>query len=60
MVHEHVTLVKKVVFLTKSKLIKMIKKRKKQLPSQIFALNYSIQLTKGQKIHQKKVTQIIN
>ena len=38
----------KVVFSTKSKLIKVIKKRKKQLPSQIFALNYSIQLTKDQ------------
>jgi len=40
---EHVTLEKKVVFSTKYKLIKVIKKRKKQLPSQIFALNYSIQ-----------------
>ena len=48
MVLEHVTLGKKVVFSTKSKLIKVIKKRKKQLPSQIFALNYSIQLTKDQ------------
>ena len=35
-------------FLTKSKLIKIIKKRKKQLPFQIFVLNYSIPSTKGQ------------
>ena len=35
-------------FSTKSKLIKVIKKRKKQLPFQIFAQNYSIQSTKDQ------------
>ena len=33
--------------------------RKKQNHSQIFALNYSIQLTIDQSISQKKVTQII-
>ena len=48
MVQEHVTLGKKVVFSMKSKLIKMIKKRKKHFLSQIFALNYLIKSTKGQ------------
>ena len=55
MVQEHVTLGKKVVFSMKYKLIKMIKKRKKQLPSQIFALNYLIQLTKGDNTILKKM-----
>ena len=48
MVQEHVTLGKKVVFSTKYKLIKMIKKRKKQLLSQIFPLNYSIKFKTDQ------------